>query len=327
MRQRKRPGLAALFDAAGADGPPRAYHLGFLIGPRINAGGRIGDAALGARLLTTRDDLASARDRRRARPPQSRAPADRDRDARRGRSRGAARRSGSRSAARRWWWRARAGRRASSASIAARLKERFERPAFALALERRAKRPARGARSPASISAASCARRSRRASPIKGGGHAMAAGRHARQEPGSANFAPFSKRSSREPVADGARRFRLGDRRRADRGRRDAGARAVDRGGRALRRRQSRADLRAAAPSPGRGLPRRRRPPAAARRRRATARRSKRSPSAPPASRWAKRCSALKGANVHLAGALAINRYGGREKAQLRVIDAAEVAQ
>jgi len=35
----------------------------------------------------------------------------------------------------------------------------------------------------------------------------------------------------------------------------------------------------------------------------------------------------LKGANVHLAGALAINRYGGREKAQLRVLDAAEVAE
>ena len=57
MRQRRRPGLAALFDVAGADGPPRPYHLGFLIGPRINAGGRIGDAALGVRLLTTADDL------------------------------------------------------------------------------------------------------------------------------------------------------------------------------------------------------------------------------------------------------------------------------
>ena len=45
MRQRRRPGLAALFDVAGADGPPRPQHLGFLIGPRINAGGRIGDAA------------------------------------------------------------------------------------------------------------------------------------------------------------------------------------------------------------------------------------------------------------------------------------------
>ena len=53
MRHRGRLGLAALFDVAGADGPPRPYHLGFMIGPRINAGGRIGNAALGARLLTT----------------------------------------------------------------------------------------------------------------------------------------------------------------------------------------------------------------------------------------------------------------------------------
>ncbi len=57
MRARGRPGLAALFDVAGADGPPTAQHLGFLIGPRINAGGRIGDAALGAKLLRQSDPL------------------------------------------------------------------------------------------------------------------------------------------------------------------------------------------------------------------------------------------------------------------------------
>ncbi len=55
MRLRARPGLAALFDVAGAAGPPTAFHLGYLIGPRINAGGRVGDAALGARLLSTAD--------------------------------------------------------------------------------------------------------------------------------------------------------------------------------------------------------------------------------------------------------------------------------
>ena len=56
MRARGRPGLTALFDVAAADGPATTYHLGYLIGPRINAGGRIGDAALGARLLTRDDD-------------------------------------------------------------------------------------------------------------------------------------------------------------------------------------------------------------------------------------------------------------------------------
>ena len=48
MRGRGRVGLNALMDAARMDGQPRPYHLGFLLGPRINAGGRIGDAGLGA---------------------------------------------------------------------------------------------------------------------------------------------------------------------------------------------------------------------------------------------------------------------------------------
>lgn len=51
MRGRERIGLAALADVARLDSAPEAWHLGFLIGPRINAGGRIGDSALGARLL------------------------------------------------------------------------------------------------------------------------------------------------------------------------------------------------------------------------------------------------------------------------------------
>ena len=61
MHQRGRPGLRALFDAARASGPPRAQALGFLIGPRINAGGRIGDAGLGARLLLEADDVEADR--------------------------------------------------------------------------------------------------------------------------------------------------------------------------------------------------------------------------------------------------------------------------
>jgi single-stranded-DNA-specific exonuclease len=44
-------GLAALIDSARLTGPLQAYHFGFVLGPRINAGGRIGDAAMGARLL------------------------------------------------------------------------------------------------------------------------------------------------------------------------------------------------------------------------------------------------------------------------------------
>lgn len=61
MAQRARPGLRALADAAGLAEPPRAYHLGYLLGPRINAGGRIGRADLGACLLSSTDESACAR--------------------------------------------------------------------------------------------------------------------------------------------------------------------------------------------------------------------------------------------------------------------------
>lgn len=57
MHKQSNPGLVALARAARQDGPAAPWHLGFLIGPRINAGGRIGDAGLGARLLTTSDPI------------------------------------------------------------------------------------------------------------------------------------------------------------------------------------------------------------------------------------------------------------------------------
>ncbi len=53
MAGRQRPGLVALSDVARMDAAPNSYHLGFLLGPRVNAGGRIGQADLGARLLST----------------------------------------------------------------------------------------------------------------------------------------------------------------------------------------------------------------------------------------------------------------------------------
>jgi len=61
MRQRQNAGIRALLDAASLNQPPTPYHLGFVIGPRINAGGRIGDAALGARLLSIDDDAEAAK--------------------------------------------------------------------------------------------------------------------------------------------------------------------------------------------------------------------------------------------------------------------------
>lgn len=55
MARRERIGLTKLADVARMDRAPTPYHLGFLLGPRVNAGGRIGAADLGARLLATDD--------------------------------------------------------------------------------------------------------------------------------------------------------------------------------------------------------------------------------------------------------------------------------
>ena len=55
MRQRRNAGLAALADVARLREEPGAYHLGFMLGPRVNAGGRVGQADLGARLLASDD--------------------------------------------------------------------------------------------------------------------------------------------------------------------------------------------------------------------------------------------------------------------------------
>jgi single-stranded-DNA-specific exonuclease len=55
MRRRGNIGLAALGDAAGIGEKLDAYHAGFILGPRVNAGGRVGEADLGARLLSTED--------------------------------------------------------------------------------------------------------------------------------------------------------------------------------------------------------------------------------------------------------------------------------
>lgn len=54
------PGLKALLDVAKGQGPATSFHAGFILGPRINAGGRIGRSDLGARLLSTDDPVEAA---------------------------------------------------------------------------------------------------------------------------------------------------------------------------------------------------------------------------------------------------------------------------
>lgn len=60
MAQRRNVGLRALIDKAAINEAPGAFHLGFVLGPRINACGRVGEAALGNRLLCIKDDFQAS---------------------------------------------------------------------------------------------------------------------------------------------------------------------------------------------------------------------------------------------------------------------------
>ena len=55
MAKRGNLGICALGDIAGLNEPPGTFHAGFIFGPRVNAGGRIGASDLGARLLSSDD--------------------------------------------------------------------------------------------------------------------------------------------------------------------------------------------------------------------------------------------------------------------------------
>ncbi len=151
-------GLAALFRKAGLGGPVTPYHFGFLIGPRINAGGRIGDAALGSRLLTIEDpieaeEIAGRLDdlnrERQAMEAAMLAEAEAEVLAEYGTGEGA----NVIVTARDKWHPGIVG------LIAARLKEKFKRPAFAIAFDPRARVPAPAARSTVSTWAAWSAQR------------------------------------------------------------------------------------------------------------------------------------------------------------------------
>ena len=53
--KRKNVGLKTLYDNSNIKNQPKTYHLGYLIGPKINAGGRVGKSAFGAELLISDD--------------------------------------------------------------------------------------------------------------------------------------------------------------------------------------------------------------------------------------------------------------------------------
>lgn len=60
MARRQNAGLKALIDKSGINEAPTSYHLGYVLGPRINAGGRVGDSSLGSRLLCCEDPFQAA---------------------------------------------------------------------------------------------------------------------------------------------------------------------------------------------------------------------------------------------------------------------------
>jgi single-stranded-DNA-specific exonuclease len=175
LRRREQPGLVSLMDVARLSGPPEAWHLGFLLGPRINAGGRIGRADLGVRLLLETDPIEAAKiaaelDRlnreRQAIEQETLAQAEAEAMA----ALGIEEKGAVVITAAEGWHPGVVG------LIAARLKEKFGRPAFAIALE-----PGGiGTGSGRSIAGVDIGRAVRRAVAegllVKGGGHAMAAG-------------------------------------------------------------------------------------------------------------------------------------------------------
>jgi len=175
LRQRNRVGHTSLMDVARLNGPPEAWHLGFLLGPRINAGGRIGRADLGVRLLLEDDPVEAARiaaelDRLNRERQKLEMDTVAQAEAEAMAALGIEEKGAVVVTAAEGWHPGIVG------LVAARLKEKFGRPAFAIALE-----PGGiGTGSGRSIPGVDIGRAVRRAVAEglleKGGGHAMAAG-------------------------------------------------------------------------------------------------------------------------------------------------------
>jgi single-stranded-DNA-specific exonuclease len=181
MRRRDHVGHTALMDVARLNGPPEAWHLGFMLGPRINAGGRIGRADLGVRLLLEGDSVEAARiaaelDRLNSERRVIEQGAEAQAEAEALASIGFEDKLGVIVTASEGWHPGVVG------LVASRLKEKFSRPAFAIALE-----PGGiGTGSGRSIAGVDIGKAVRQAVTdgilLKGGGHAMAAGVTLRKE-------------------------------------------------------------------------------------------------------------------------------------------------
>jgi len=181
LRRRDHVGHTALMDIARLNGPPEAWHLGFMLGPRINAGGRIGRADLGVRLLLEGDVSEAARiaaelDRLNSERRVIEQAAEAQAEAEALAALGLEDKGAVIVTAAEGWHPGVVG------LVASRLKEKFSRPAFAIALE-----PGGiGTGSGRSISGVDLGKAVRQAVSdgllMKGGGHAMAAGITLRKE-------------------------------------------------------------------------------------------------------------------------------------------------
>jgi single-stranded-DNA-specific exonuclease len=175
LRRREHTGLTALMDAARLSGPPEPWHLGFMLGPRINAGGRIGRADLGVRLLLEEDPTEAARiatelDRLNRERQQIEQATLAQAEAEALAALGLEERGAVVVTAGQGWHPGVVG------LVAARLKERYGRPAFAIALEAGGTGTGSG-RSIAGVDLGAAVRRAvHEGLLVKGGGHAMAAG-------------------------------------------------------------------------------------------------------------------------------------------------------
>jgi single-stranded-DNA-specific exonuclease len=175
MRRREQPGLTALMDIARIGGPPEPWHLGFLLGPRINAGGRIGCATLGVELLMQDDSSECARiaaeldhlnRERQSIEVATLAEAEAEAIV----ALGHEEKGGIVVTAAEGWHPGIVG------LVAARLKERFGRPAFAIALGPDGLGTGSGRSIPGIDLGRAVRQAVREGILLKGGGHAMAAG-------------------------------------------------------------------------------------------------------------------------------------------------------
>ena len=176
MARRENPGLSALADIARLKRKPDTYALGFLLGPRINAAGRVGNAGLALELLTTRDrgrasQLAQELEKlNRERQAIELAVVDQA-AAQAEAMLGQERLAPVLVVARKGWHPGVVG------LAAARLKERFNRPAFVLAEDRDGRLAAGSGRSIAGVDLGATVRAAlEQGIIVKGGGHGMAAG-------------------------------------------------------------------------------------------------------------------------------------------------------